>query len=123
MDELNCNIEVISLAKREEEVFVPGKSTPYILPRNSYALKLLQRIRDEAHRFAITFHRNLRKKRQTTSSLLKIQGVGEKRIKLLFEKFSTLENIKNATENDLNLIKGIDQKTAKNIYTYFHPQN
>ena len=123
MDELNCNIEVISLAKREEEVFVPGKSNPYILPRNSYALKLLQRIRDEAHRFAITFHRNLRKKRQTTSSLLKIQGVGEKRIKLLFEKFSTLENIKNATENDLNLIKGIDQKTAKNIYTYFHPQN
>lgn len=120
MKELNCDIETISLAKREEEVFVPEKSEPYVLPRNSYALKLLQRIRDEAHRFAITFHRNLRKKRQTTSSLLKIQGVGEKRIKLLFEKFSTLENIKNASESDLNMVEGIDCKTAKNIYNYFH---
>lgn len=123
MDELNCDIEVISLAKREEEVFVPHQSKPIVLPRNSYALKMLQRIRDEAHRFAITFHRNLRKTRQTKSSLLKINGVGEKRIKLLYSKFSTIENIKNASIEDLNMTEGIDLKTAQNIYEYFHNEN
>ena len=69
------DISVIGLAKREEEVFVPHQSQPIILPRNSYALKVLQRIRDEAHRFAITFHRSLRQKRQTHSKLLVIDGV------------------------------------------------
>ena len=121
MEEMNINdIEVISLAKREEEVFVPHKSEPYVLPKHSYALKLLQRIRDEAHRFAITFHREQRGKRQTHSQIKDIKGVGEKRYKILFDKFKTVENMKNATLSELQSIEGIDNKTAESIYTYFH---
>ncbi len=116
------DISVIGLAKREEEVFVPHQSQPIILPRNSYALKVLQRIRDEAHRFAITFHRSIRQKRQTHSKLLVIDGVGEKRVKALFDAFKNLENIKNATVEDLLLVKCIDRRAAENIYNHFHPK-
>ena len=113
-------INFISLAKREEEVFLPGQSAPVILPRDSYALKLLQRIRDEAHRFAITFHRSLRKKSQTQSALLGIEGVGKTRVKLLFDAFRTLDNIKNASVTELSAVKGIDARTARNVYDAFH---
>lgn len=113
-------INFISLAKREEEVFLPGKSDPVILPRDSYALRLLQRIRDEAHRFAITFHRNLRKTSQTKSALLAIDGVGKTRVKLLFESFKTLDNIKNASIEELTAVKGIDRRTAQSVYDAFH---
>ncbi len=115
------DVAVIGLAKREEEVFLPDKSQPVILPRNSYALKVLQRIRDEAHRFAITFHRSLRQKRQTHSKLLAIDGVGEKRVKALFDAFKNLENIKNASVEDLLLVKEIDRRSAENIFRHFHP--
>ena len=114
------DIAVIGLAKREEEVFVPHQSAPIILPRNSYALKVLQRIRDEAHRFAITFHRSLRQKRQTHSKLLAIEGVGEKRVKALFDAFKNIDNIRTATVEDLLLVKGIDRRAAENIYAHFH---
>ena len=113
-------INFISLAKREEEVFLPGKSDPVILPRDSYALRLLQRIRDEAHRFAITFHRNLRKTSQTKSALLAIDGVGKTRVKLLFDSFKTLDNIKNAGIEELSAVKGIDRRTAQSVYDAFH---
>ena len=116
------DIDVIGLAKREEEVFLPNNSQPVILPRNSYALKVLQRIRDEAHRFAITFHRELRQKRQTHSKLLAIEGVGAKRVKALFDAFRNIENIKNASVDDLCLVKGIDRRSAQNIYDHFHPK-
>ena len=116
------SISVIGLAKREEEVFLPFRSQPVILPRNSYALKVLQRIRDEAHRFAITFHRELRQKRQTHSKLLAIDGVGEKRVKLLFDTFKNIENIRNATVDDLLLAKGMDRRTAENIFAHFHSE-
>lgn len=114
------DIDIIGLAKREEEVFLPKQSDPVILPRNSYALKVLQRIRDEAHRFAITFHRELRQKRQTHSKLLAIEGVGQKRVKALFEAFRNIENIRNASVEDLCLVKGIDKSSAQNIYNHFH---
>lgn len=114
------DIDIIGLAKREEEVFLPYNSNPVILPRNSYALKVLQRIRDEAHRFAITFHRELRQKRQTHSKLLAIEGVGQKRVKALFDAFRNIENIKNASVEDLCLVKGIDRRSAENIYSHFH---
>lgn len=117
------DISVISLAKREEEVYIPNQNQPIILPRNSYALKVLQRIRDEAHRFAITFNRSLRQKRQTHSKLLAIDGVGEKRVKALFAAFKNLDNIKNATVEDLLLVKGIDRRSAENIYNYFHSED
>ncbi len=113
-------INFISLAKREEEVFLPGKSDPVILPRDSYALKLLQRIRDEAHRFAITFHRSLRKTSQTRSALMEIEGVGKTRVKLLFDAFRTLDNIKKAGVEELTAVKGIDRRTAENVYAAFH---
>lgn len=116
-------INFISLAKREEEVFLPGQSEPVILPRDSYALRLLQRIRDEAHRFAITFHRNLRKTSQTKSALLAIDGVGKTRVKLLFDSFKTLENIKNASIEELTAVKGIDRRTAENVYSAFRKQD
>ena len=120
MDEIGCNIEVISLAKREEEVFVTGRSEPYVLPRNSYALKLLQRIRDEAHRFAITFHRSQRLKRQTKSELDEIKGLGPKKKEILRDAFKTIDDIKNASIEELNLVKGIDKTTARNVYEHFH---
>ena len=120
MEEMKCDVEVISLAKREEEVFVPYNSDPYVLPRNSYALRLLQRIRDEAHRFAITFHRDLRKKRQTHSQIRDIPGVGEKRLRILFNTFKTVENIKNASLDELKKLDGIDRKTAENVYNTLH---
>ena len=113
-------ISFISLAKREEEVFLPGQSMPVILPRDSYALKLLQRIRDEAHRFAITFHRSLRKTSQTRSALLSVEGVGKTRVKLLFDAFKTLDNIKKASIEELTAIKGIDRRTAQSVYDAFH---
>lgn len=113
------DIRIISLAEREEEVFVPGSHAPLVFSKDSYALKLLQRIRDEAHRFAITFHRDLRKNKQTHSRLMDITGVGEKRFKLLMKSFQTIENIKNATFEKLLLIKGIDSATAQNIIDYF----
>ena len=94
-------INFISLAKREEEVFVPHQSEPIILPRDSYALKLLQRIRDEAHRFAITFHRNTRGKRMRHSSLEEIPNVGEKAAKKLLKSFGTIAAIKQATVPEL----------------------
>jgi len=91
------------------------------LPKTSYALKLIQRVRDEAHRFAITFHRNERKKRQTRSSLQDIDGVGEIKQKRLISTFKTIENIKNASIEDLLLVKGMDRPTATNIFEHYHP--
>lgn len=114
------DIPFISLAKREEEVFLPGKSEPVILPRNSYALKLLQRIRDEAHRFAITFHRQLRKKSQTVSELLSVPGVGKKRVGVLFKHFGTIDNIRNADVEQLACVPGMTGPAAEAVYAFYH---
>ena len=92
------------------------------MSRNSYALKVLQRIRDEAHRFAITFHRDLRRKRQTDSTLLKIRGVGEKKAKAMYAKFRTLDNMKKASLEDIERVEGMDKPTAIKIFEYFHNQ-
>lgn len=114
------NVQIVGLAERDEEVFFPHNSQPVCLPKTSYALKLIQRVRDEAHRFAITFHRNERKKRQTHSSLQDIVGVGEIKQKRLMATFKTIENIKNASVEDLMLVKGMDRPTAINIYEHYH---
>ena len=108
-------IDVISLAKREEEVFVPNNPISVIFKRSDKALKILQNLRDEAHRFAITFHRSLRGKRQTKSQLDNIKGIGEKKKKALIDKFKSVNNIKQATIDDLMLVKGIDINLAKSI--------
>lgn len=116
-------IDMISLAKQFEEVFKPNNSTPIMLERNSAELKLLQRLRDEAHRFAITFHRLLRSKKSVESSLDKIARLGENKKKLLFTTFGSMEKIKAATVQELQAVEGIGKVLANNIWTAFHPEN
>lgn len=109
------NIEMISLAKRLEEVFIPGKNKSVILPRSSSALRILINIRDEAHRFAITYHRKKRSKRTLQSELDKISGVGEKTKFLLLKEFGSVENIAAASKMEMMNIKGLGEKTAEKI--------
>ena len=97
---------IIGLAKRLEEVFFPNNSDPEIIPKTSSGLKLLQQIRDEAHRFAITFHRERRSKRIIKSELTDIKGIGTETAKLLLEKFGSLETIKKSTQKELEEVVG-----------------
>ena len=120
---LSDQIEMVSLAKRLEEVFLPNNPVPVVLDHSTAALKLLQRIRDEAHRFAITFHRELRGKSMLVSELDKINGIGPKKRRLLTEAFENIEQIKNATPEELAVVKGIDIKLAHTIYAHFHKDN
>ena len=115
---LENQIEMISLAKRLEEVFVPQQSHPVILKYASAELKLLQRLRDEAHRFAITFHRTVRTKSQTASTLEGIKGLGKVKINALLNAFGTTEAIKNASVEELCQIKGIHQSLAVEIKNF-----
>ena len=108
---------IIGLAKRLEEVFLPGKSEPELIAKNSTGLRLLQQIRDEAHRFAIAFHRSLRSKRTLQTELHQIAGVGEKRAKDLLEAFGSVQGVKFATMDQLAEI--VDEKTAEKIREYF----
>ena len=117
------NIEIISLAERLEEVFTPEKLSPIRLGRGSVELNLLQTIRDEAHRFAITFHRNTRNKNMLKSPLDEIKGIGKVKKENLIKVFSTIDNIKNASTQDLEMVKGIDKNLAIEIYKHFHKQN
>ena len=119
-DEFGYPNDLISLAKREEEVFKPNESRPYILKKGSYSLRLIQLARDEAHRFAITFNRQLRAKGMFKGGLESIPGVGKATRRALLGKFRTLENIKNATLAELKEVKGISKATAQNIYNKFH---
>ena len=123
LEKYNLNIPMISLAKRIEEVFLPNNPTPVILGIDSVELKMLQRIRDEAHRFAITFHREVRGKMQTYSSLEEINGLGQKKITNLLKSFGTTENISKASIEELKLVKGIHESLAHEIYEYFHGNN
>jgi excinuclease ABC subunit C len=97
-------VDVISIAKREEEIFKSGESIPYIFPKNIESLKILQRLRDEAHRFGVTYHWKLRKKRVIKSELDDILGIGEKRKKELLNKFKSVKRIKEATLEELRAI-------------------
>ncbi len=111
--ELLDRIPVVGLAKREEEIFRPGESKPLWLKRGSPALHLVQRIRDEAHRFAITYHRNLRRKEQTRSKLDDVPGIGPARRKALLTYFGgDLERIRQASLDDLLAVPGMDRRSA-----------
>jgi excinuclease ABC subunit C len=109
------NIEMISLAKRLEEVFLPNKKESILLPRSSSALRLLINLRDEAHRFAITFHRKKRSKRILQSDLDRIHGIGDKMKFLLLKEFGSVENIARASLSDLMNIKGMGRKSAEKV--------
>ncbi len=113
------DISIISLAKRAEEIFLPGSTESIILPRSSSALRLITNIRDEAHRFAINFHRSRRSKRTLISELEDISGVGEQSKFLLLKTLGSVESIRKASIEDLMNIKGIGAKIAQTIYDYF----
>lgn len=115
----HLTVPVVGLAKQFEYIFTEHSSEPVILPRQSDALYLVQQIRDEAHRFAITYHRNLRTKRNKVSLLDNIAGVGAKRRKALFDRFENIANIKNATVEELSSVPGISENIAKSIYNFF----
>ncbi|MEV6213140.1 excinuclease ABC subunit UvrC [Nocardia sp. NPDC051833] len=116
LDELGItDVAVIGLAKRLEEVWVPGEPDPVILPRNSEALYLLQRVRDEAHRFAITFHRSKRSRRMTASALDSVKGLGEARRTALVTHFGSVARIKDATVDEITSVPGIGVSTAKAV--------
>lgn len=108
---------IIGLAKRLEEVFFPNNSDPELIPKTSSGLKLLQQVRDEAHRFAITFHRERRSKRIIKSELTDIKGIGTETAKLLLEKFGSLESLKKSTQQELEEVVG-KKKTAV-LLNYF----
>jgi excinuclease ABC subunit C len=103
---------IIGLAKRLEEIYLPGLSDAQTLPKSSASLRLLQRIRDEAHRFAITFHRSLRGKRSIRSELDSIPGIGEKRRKALLKQFGSVEGIRNASLEEITEVQGMNRKIA-----------
>ncbi len=112
-------ISVVGLAKREEELFRPFESDPILLPRRSEGLYLVQRVRDEAHRFAITAHRNRRTRSGLTSELEKIPGIGPVKRKALMKKFGSTEGIAKATAFELTRVSGITQSNADAIHAYF----
>ncbi|MFC4064328.1 excinuclease ABC subunit UvrC [Actinoplanes subglobosus] len=109
------DVALCGLAKRLEEVWLPADDFPVILPRTSEALYLLQRVRDEAHRFAITFHRQRRSKRMTESALDEVAGLGEVRRKALLRHFGSLKRVADATPEEIAEVPGIGLKTAESV--------
>jgi excinuclease ABC subunit C len=113
-------LPIISLAKREEEIFVPGRAESLRLPRRSVALKMLQQARDEAHRFAITYQRLRRAKRTVTSELLQIPGVGAARRRQLLQTFGSLEGVRNASPEAIAALPGFSLRNAQRIFDLLH---
>ncbi|QOR33808.1 excinuclease ABC subunit UvrC [Clostridium sp. 'deep sea'] len=114
------DITIVSLAKREELIYRPGSKIPIELPRQSRSLYLVQRIRDEAHRFAIEYHRNLRSKRQKSSTLLKIQGISTVRQRNLMKEFGSIKSISKASVKQLLEVKSMNKAAANAVYQYFN---
>jgi excinuclease ABC subunit C len=113
-------VAAIGLAKREEEVFLPGRPEPVVLPRDSAGLQLLQRVRDEAHRFALGFHRQRRDARARESIFDELPGVGPSRRRALIRHFGSAERFLDATQEELEGVPGIPAKTARAIYAQLH---
>ncbi|MGH7678011.1 MAG: helix-hairpin-helix domain-containing protein, partial [Gemmatimonadaceae bacterium] len=108
-------LPIVSLAKRDEEIFVPGRSESLRLPRRSIALRMLQQARDEAHRFAITYQRLRRAKRTVTSELLQIPGVGASKRRQLLQAFGSLEGVRTASPEAIAALPGFSAKSAERI--------
>jgi excinuclease ABC subunit C len=117
---LSEKIAVASLAKRLEEVYVPGRADPVVVPRNSEAIYLLQQARDEAHRFAITFHRELRAKRMTKTALDDIPGLGPARKKRLLKHFGSVARVRVAPPEELRSLTWLPDATALAVYEHLH---
>ncbi len=114
------DLPVVGLAERNEEIFKPGEKESIYLPRESAALHLIQRIRNEAHRFAITFHRQLRSKRNMVSVLDHVEGIGPKRRAALWKRYKTLEEMHAATLEELAAVEGMNRLAAENLFEFFH---
>jgi excinuclease ABC subunit C len=120
---LSDEIPVASLAKKFEEVYIPGQQEPVRIPRGTEGLFMLQRIRDEAHRFANTFHRELRGKRMVSSSLDGIAGLGEARAKRLVKEMGGVNAVKKASLEDLTMLTWLPEQVAQAIYNKFHAES
>jgi excinuclease ABC subunit C len=115
-DEMGVNdIELIALAEREEEVFTLFSNESIRIDHRDHALRMLQRLRDEAHRFAITYFRNLHSKRNLASVLEEVEGIGEKKRKALMDAFGTIDRIMKADEDELAKVEGIGKELARKI--------
>jgi len=113
-------VAAVGLAKRMEEIFVPARSEPMTLARDSEALYLLQRVRDEAHRFANTYHRQRRGKRMTQSALEGVPGLGPARRRTLLKHFGSVKRIREASLEDIAGVKGVPEKVAAGVYQHLH---
>ncbi len=122
MEECGVDVQIVSLAKREELVYTLASPDPIFLPRNSYALNLLINVRDESHRFAITYFRKLHNKNSIKSVLQDIPGIGEKRSIELHRKFKSMENLKNATVDELAETKGMTRPVAQKLFEQLHAE-
>lgn len=114
------HIPIIGLAKEFEEIYIPNTSRPIIIPKDNKALYLLQQVRDESHRFAITYHRKLRSKKITESSLDNIPGIGQNRKKYILKELGSIDKVKEASIDQLANIKSMNKKVAENVYNYYH---
>lgn len=111
---------IIGLAKRLEKIFFPNESIPHNIPKTSSGLRLLQRVRDEAHRFAVTYHRSLRDKRTFSTELTEIEGIGEKTAQKLLIEFGSVENLKEVMKNNFNIIeRSAGKKVAGKLKEWF----
>ncbi|MBQ4074878.1 MAG: excinuclease ABC subunit UvrC [Clostridia bacterium] len=122
MLETGADVPMFGLAERLEEIFLPGQEQSILLDRHSPALHLIQRIRDEAHRFAITHHRGLRTKQSVHSALEDIPGVGPARRRALLQHFKTVKAIREASLEELKAVPGVSAPAARAVYTWAHPE-
>lgn len=122
LEALQLDIPVFGLAESEEWIYRPHESNPIILPKSSHGLQLLQRVRDEAHRFGITYQRRLREKGQKASALDNIPGIGPTRRSALLRTFGSLEQIMAASVEELALVDGMNHRAADSLYEYLHKE-
>ena len=118
LEDLDLDIPVVGLAKRMEEVYLPGRPEPVRIPRDEEALHLLQRVRDEAHRFAITYHRKLRSRSMIDSTLDDVPGIGPTRKKVLLRRFGSLKRIRAASREELG--DALPEAVAADLYSALH---
>ncbi|MEZ4821185.1 MAG: helix-hairpin-helix domain-containing protein [Ignavibacteria bacterium] len=121
LDDLNIKDQnIIGLAKRLEEVYLLHESIPHNIPKTSSGLRLLQRVRDEAHRFAVTYHRSIRNKRTLTTELTEIEGIGDKTAQKLLIEFGSVENLKEVLKNNINIVeRSAGRKVAEKLKEWF----
>ena len=121
MLDTGADVPMFGLAKRLEEIYLPNREEPILLDHHTPALHLIQRIRDEAHRFAITHHRGLREKQSVHSVLENIPGIGPNRRRALLQYFKSVKAIREATVEELQQPSGMTQKAAEAVYHWAHP--